>query len=134
MKKTYLATIVFLLIPWASAIAQDSAPVPIYQNYTSYDEQLENLYSVLGALHSISNICYHDNQKWRDFAQSLGTSENLNSLRRTRFFAAFNTSYRTLSTTYQNCTASAQQAYNLYKQQGKAIANNLLSKLAYSER
>ena len=89
---------------------------------------------MLGGLHSLSNICFNKNQQWRNFAQSLASSENLNPIRRTKLFAAFNTSYRVFTTTYQTCTDSARQAYALYKKQGKQLAINLLNKLAYTEK
>ena len=136
MKNVFLS-IIFLVFYTNSSLAesiQNISESKTYKNYTSYDEQLEQLYSILGSLHSLSNICFNKNQEWRDFAQSLASSENLNSLRRTKLFAAFNTSYRVFTTTYQTCTDSARQAYALYKKQGKLLASNVLNKLAYTER
>lgn len=136
MKNLFLS-IIFLVFYANSSLAEPTQNITenqTYRIYPSYDEQLEQLYSMLGGLHSLSNICFNKNQQWRNFAQSLASSENLNPIRRTKLFAAFNTSYRVFTTTYQTCTDSARQAYALYKKQGKQLAINLLNKLAYTEK
>lgn len=137
MKKIIVHSFILLIFFINNALAEEKKPIDnikTYQSLTLYDDQLSQLYSTLGALHSLSNICFGTNQQWRNFAQSLNNSENLNSLRRITLFAAFNTSYRTFTTTYNNCTPAAKEIYAIYKNQGKDIANNLLQKLAYSEK
>lgn len=137
MKIKFIQLLILFLFSIGNAIAEpvsDKDNAVEVQTLTLYDEQLAELYYTLGALHSLSNICFEKNQKWRDFAQSLNSSENLNSLRRAKLYASFNTAYRTFTTTYQSCTNTAKVTYAIYKKQGKQISNNLINKLAYTEK
>lgn len=100
---------------------------------TIYDDRLVQLYSALGALHFLTNICFEQTMQFRQKAEALAQSEKLNDLRKKNLFGAFNDSYNAFSTNYRSCTQSARKAYNIYKTDALAISASLITQLGQTQ-
>lgn len=106
----------------------DSSAMPS----TIYDADLVKLYSALGALHFLTNICFEKTTLWREKAQNLAHTERLNNLRQKKLFGAFNDSYYGFSTNYRTCTWRALKAYNIFKADAFSLSSRLIAQLGQS--
>jgi uncharacterized protein (TIGR02301 family) len=92
-----------------------------------YDEKLNRLSEILGAVHYLRELCgANEGQAWRQRMQDLMDAEGSSALRKARLTRSFNTGYRTYSRTYSTCTPSAQTAINRFLTEGADLADGIV--------
>src|ERR1700748_2085143 len=70
-----------------------------------FDNDLQRLAEILGALHYLRGICgTNEGAKWRNQMQALVDAEAPNGDRRQKIVARFNQGYRGFQQTYRSCT------------------------------
>lgn len=128
MKK--LLAIVSVLLCVAApmrALAQQQPPVET----APYDNELQRLAEILGALHYLRAICgSKEGQKWRNEMQALLDSEAPDGERRKKIAASFNRGYRGFQQTYRTCTPAADIAIRRYLEEGAKIARDITARYA----
>ncbi|WP_273756464.1 TIGR02301 family protein [Bartonella sp. MM73XJBT] len=114
-----LIKIVFFIFFFAltSTFAQQSPP---------YETKLLRLAEILGALHSLQNLCGTPTNQWYDYMNALIEAEQPIQQRRSYFYAAFNEAYRAFSENYHHCTQSAIEANQRYIKEGRSLSESLL--------
>jgi uncharacterized protein (TIGR02301 family) len=107
-----------------------AAPVTVLAQASDtkpYDEKLNRLAEVLGAVHYLRELCgANEGQAWRGRMQELMDAEGSSALRKARLSRSFNTGYRTYSRTYSTCTPSAQTAINRFLVEGADLADGIV--------
>jgi len=123
--KKLLTTALILLclaVPVRAAEPVETAP---------YDNELQRLAEILGALHYLRAICgANEGQKWRDQMQALLDSEAPDGDRRRKIAASFNRGYRGFQQTYRTCTPAADIAIRRYLDEGAKIAREITARYA----
>jgi uncharacterized protein (TIGR02301 family) len=96
-----------------------------------FDNDLQRLSEILGALHYLREICgAREGQKWRDEMNALIDSEAPGGDRRSRMIASFNRGYRGFQQTYRSCTPAADVAIRRYLEEGSKIAREVTARYA----
>jgi uncharacterized protein (TIGR02301 family) len=115
---TILAIVVCLTAP-----ARAIEPVPPFEN------DLERLSEILGALHYLRTICgANEGHKWRNEMQALVDAEAPSGDRRARMIANFNRGYRSYQQTYRTCTPAADLAIRRYLEEGAKISRDVTAR------
>jgi uncharacterized protein (TIGR02301 family) len=127
--KPTLPVFIMLLIlaaPVAVSRAEENpAPPAPYQN------ELERLAEILGALHHLRSICgANEGQTWRNEMQALIEAETPTGDRRNRLVASFNRGYRGFQQSYHTCTRAADLAIRRYLDEGARIARDITARYA----
>lgn len=101
----------------AEAPAAEEKPAP-------YDERLERLSEILGAVHYLRNLCGGaEEDGWRASMQQLIELDAANEpKRREKLTAAFNRGYRSFAAIYTACTEPAVVAEERYRNEGATLA------------
>lgn len=107
--------------PAAPAVEEKPAP---------YDERLERLSEILGAVHYLRNLCMDKAEdNWRASMQRLITLEAGNEPKRQeKLTAAFNRGYRSFAAIYTACTDSAVVAEERYRNEGATLATEITAR------
>ena len=94
-----------------------------------FDNDLQRLSEILGALHYLRAICgSNEGQKWRSEMQALIEAEAPGGERRERMIASFNRGYRGFQQTYRSCTPAADFAIRRYLEEGSKIAREITAR------
>ncbi|WP_411034992.1 TIGR02301 family protein [Shinella sp. BYT-45] len=95
-----------------------------------YDERLERLSEILGAVHYLRNLCMDTAEDgWRAAMQRLIDLEAANEpKRREKLTAAFNRGYRSFAAIYTACTDSAVVAEDRYRNEGATLATEITAR------
>jgi uncharacterized protein (TIGR02301 family) len=94
-----------------------------------YDNELQRLAEILGALHYLRAVCgAKEGQKWRDEMQALLDAEAPDGDRRRKIVAGFNRGYRGFQQTYRTCTPAADLAIRRYLEEGAKIARDITAR------
>jgi uncharacterized protein (TIGR02301 family) len=124
MLKRALVTLFILTAVLAPARAVDGGPAP-------YDNDLQRLAEILGALHYLRGICgANEGQKWRNEMQALVDAEAPSGSRRDLLIASFNRGYRGFQQTYRTCTQAADLAIRRYFEEGTKISRDITARYA----
>jgi len=100
-----------------------AAPLHAQTGAAPFDNDLQRLSEILGALHYLRAICgSNEGQKWRNEMQALVDAEAPTGDRRDRMIASFNRGYRGFQQTYRSCTPAADFAIRRYLDEGSKIA------------
>ncbi len=122
MKK--LAIIASILLCLAVPVRADDTPAP-------FDNDLQRLAEILGALHYLRAVCgANEGQKWRDQMQALIDTETPDGERRRKIIASFNRGYRGFEQTYRSCTPAADLAIRRYLEEGAKISREITARYA----
>ncbi|GAA4181816.1 TIGR02301 family protein [Shinella granuli] len=107
--------------PPAAAVEEKPAP---------YDERLERLSEILGAVHYLRNLCMDKPEDgWRASMQRLIELEAANEPKRQeKLTAAFNRGYRSFAAIYTACTDSAVVAEERYRNEGATLATEITAR------
>ena len=109
--------------------AAKEAPV-IEEKPAPYDERLERLSEILGAVHYLRNLCAgtaEDN--WRASVQRIIELEaGKEPKRQEKLTAAFNRGYRSFAAIYTACTDSAVVAEERYRNEGATLATEITAR------
>lgn len=132
MKAILLALL--LLAPAGAATAQQAAETPadapVEEKPAPYDERLERLSEILGAVHYLRNLCAPAPEDgWRTAMQRLVELEAAGEpKRREKLTAAFNRGYRSFAATYTSCTQPAVVAEARYRAEGATLAAEITAR------
>ncbi|MBN9055685.1 TIGR02301 family protein [Shinella sp. NM-101] len=138
MKLIRLALIASLALA-GPALAQKAKPAagtetpaaaPVEEKPAPYDERLERLSEILGAVHYLRNLCAgkaEDN--WRAAMQRIIELEAAKEPKRQeKLTAAFNRGYRSFAAIYTACTDSAVVAEERYRNEGATLATEITAR------
>jgi uncharacterized protein (TIGR02301 family) len=138
MKAIRLAVTLGLLLV-APALAQQAkgsagkevpAAAPVEEKPAPYDERLERLSEILGAMHYLRNLCSEKAEdNWRASAQRIIDLEaGAEPRRKEKLTAAFNRGYRSFAAIYTACTDSAVVAEERYRNEGATLATEITAR------
>ena len=127
------------MIPARTALAQTAADdkakpstdTPVVEEKPApYDERLERLSEILGALHYLRNLCTEKAEdNWRGSMQRLIDLEaGREPKRQEKLTAAFNRGYRSFAAIYTACTDSAVVAEERYRNEGATLATEITAR------
>ena len=107
--------------PEAAVVEEKPAP---------YDERLERLSEIIGAVHYLRNLCRDQAEDgWRASMQRLIEMEAANEPKRQeKLTAAFNRGYRSFAAIYTACTDSAVVAEERYRNEGATLATEITAR------
>jgi uncharacterized protein (TIGR02301 family) len=102
------------------------------QGEPPFDNDLQRLSEILGALHYLRGICgANEGLKWRNEMQALIEAETpAGSARRARMVASFNRGYRGFQQSYRSCTPAADLAIRRYLAEGAKISREVTARYA----
>lgn len=121
MKRLLTIGSILLCLAALPARAQET-PAP-------FDNDLQRLAEILGALHYLRAVCGSDEgQKWRNQMQALIDAEAPGGERRRKIVASFNRGYRGFQQTYRTCTPAADLAIRRYLDEGAKIARDITAR------
>lgn len=107
--------------------AAASLPALAAPDTRPYDEKLNRLAEILGAVHYLRELCgASDGQYWRERMRELLEAEANSALRKARLTRSFNQGYRSYSRTYITCTPSARTAITKFLAEGAQISDTLV--------
>jgi uncharacterized protein (TIGR02301 family) len=119
------------LIVLSAIVLTLGAEPPRAQTAAPFDNDLQRLSEILGALHYLRAICgAKEGQKWRNEMQALIDAEVPSGERRTRMIASFNRGYQGFQQTYRTCTPAADFAIRRYLEEGSRIARDITGRYA----
>jgi uncharacterized protein (TIGR02301 family) len=109
-----------------------AAPVPpALTEPAPYDQNLQRLAEILGALHFLRGICStNEGQKWREQAQALIDTETPAGDRHDQMISSFNRGYRSFQQSYRTCTPAAVVVIRRYLEEGASIARDVTARYA----
>jgi uncharacterized protein (TIGR02301 family) len=97
----------------------------------AYENDLQRLSEILGALHYLRDICgAREGQTWRNEMQALLDAEAPSGERKERLTASFNRGYRGFQQSYRTCTPAADVAIRRYLEEGAKIARDITARYA----
>ncbi len=97
----------------------------------AYENDLQRLSEILGALHYLRDICgAREGQTWRNEMQALLEAEAPSGERKERLTASFNRGYRGFQQSYRTCTPAADFAIRRYLEEGAKIARDITARYA----
>ncbi|ANH03650.1 TIGR02301 family protein [Shinella sp. HZN7] len=111
--------------------AKETPPaVVVEEKPAPYDERLERLSEILGAVHYLRNLCMDKPEDgWRASMQRLIELEAANEPKRQeKLTAAFNRGYRSFAAIYTACTDSAVVAEERYRNEGATLATEITAR------
>jgi uncharacterized protein (TIGR02301 family) len=104
-------------------------PARAQETPAPFDNDLERLAEILGALHYLREVCGSaEGQKWRNQMQALIDAEAPGGERRGKIVASFNRGYRGFQQTYRTCTPAADLAIRRYLDEGAKIARDITAR------
>ena len=131
LRHALLVTSVALALVQAPARAQTPSVQQQNAAATAFDQSLQRLSEILGALHYLRNICgANEGPKWRDEMAALVAAEAQAADRKARMTAAFNRGYRGFQQNYRTCTPAADMVIRRYLDEGSKIARDLTARYA----
>ncbi len=131
LRHVLLVTSVALALVQAPARAQTPSVQQQNAAATAFDQSLQRLSEILGALHYLRNICgANEGPKWRDEMAALVAAEAQAADRKARMTAAFNRGYRGFQQNYRTCTPAADMVIRRYLDEGSKIARDLTARYA----
>ncbi|MDX3973126.1 TIGR02301 family protein [Shinella sp.] len=110
--------------------AQTPGAAAVEEKPTPYDERLERLSEIIGAVHYLRNLCTDKAEdNWRASMQRLIEMEAGNEPKRQeKLTAAFNRGYRSFAAIYTACTDSAVVAEERYRNEGATLATEITAR------
>jgi len=122
MSKNILAALIVFCLAGPASAQEAAAP---------FDNDLQRIAEVLGALHYLRGICgTNEGSKWRNEMQALLDAETPSGERRARMIAGFNRGYNGFQQTYRTCTPAATVAIRRYIDEGLKISRDLTARYA----
>jgi uncharacterized protein (TIGR02301 family) len=100
--------------------------VPAHAQTAPYDEKVQRLAELIGALHYLRNLCGETGNDWRLSMEDLLAAEKPEGERRKRYIASFNRGYRSFASVHTICTATSMEAISLYMKEGEALSREIV--------
>ena len=128
--KVIRAALAALLILAPPAFAQQAETATPEEKPAPYDERLERLSEILGAVHYLRNLCAgKEEDNWRESMRKLIELEAANEPKRQeKLTAAFNRGYRSFAAIYTACTRPAVVAEERYRNEGATLATEITAR------
>lgn len=112
------------------ASAEPAAPPPPVPD-PPYEQKLERLAEILGAMHYLRGLCVPaEAQVWRQEMAQLIEAEAPSPDRRDRLVQAFNRGQSAFRESYRTCTTAATVAADRYRDEGLALSREISSRFA----
>jgi len=94
-----------------------------------YEQQLQRLAEILGALHYLRPLCGAEEPSvWRDQMDQILTAEDPTPDRRARIVSQFNHGFSSFATVYRTCTPAALTAIDRYIAEGKKLTRDITAR------
>jgi uncharacterized protein (TIGR02301 family) len=94
-----------------------------------YEQQLQRLSEILGALHYLRPLCGAEEPSvWRDQMDQILTAEDPTPERRARIVSQFNRGYSSFATIYRSCTPAALTAVDRYMAEGTKLTRDITAR------
>jgi uncharacterized protein (TIGR02301 family) len=113
-----------------AALAQGTAPAaPAAPADPPYEQQLQRLAEILGALHYLRPLCGAEEPAvWRDQMDQLLAAEDPTPERRARLVSQFNHGFSSFASVYRNCTPAALAAIERYIAEGARLTRDITTR------
>ena len=106
-----------------------AAPARAVDSGALFENELERLSEILGALHYLRPLCgVNEGPKWRNEMRALLDAEAQAPDRRTKLMASFNRGYNGFQQTYRSCTDAADLAIRRYLDEGTKISREITAR------
>lgn len=94
-----------------------------------YEQQLQRLAEILGALHYLRPLCGAEEPSvWRDQMDEILKAEAPKPDRRARLVSQFNHGFSSFATVYRACTPAALTAVDRYMAEGKRLTRDITAR------
>ena len=94
-----------------------------------YEQQLQRLAEILGALHYLRPLCGAEEPSvWRDQMDQILIAEDPTPDRRARIVSQFNHGFSSFATVYRTCTPAALTAIDRYMAEGKKLTRDITAR------
>lgn len=94
-----------------------------------YEQQLQRLAEILGALHYLRPLCGAEEPSvWRDQMDQILAAEDPTPERRARIVSQFNLGFSSFATVYRTCTPAALTAIERYLLEGKKLTRDITAR------
>ena len=94
-----------------------------------YEQQLQRLSEILGALHYLRPLCGAEEPSvWRDQMDQILTAEDPTPERRAQIVSQFNRGYSSFATIYRSCTPAALTAVERYMAEGTKLTRDITAR------
>ena len=94
-----------------------------------YEQQLQRLSEILGALHYLRPLCGAEEPSvWRDQMDQILTADDPTPDRRARIVSQFNRGYSSFATIYRSCTPAALTAVDRYMAEGAKLTRDITAR------
>jgi len=94
-----------------------------------YEQQLQRLAEILGALHYLRPLCGAEEPSvWRDQMDQILAAEDPTPDRRARIVSQFNHGFSSFATVYRTCTPAALTAIDRYMAEGKKLTRDITAR------
>jgi uncharacterized protein (TIGR02301 family) len=111
----------------APALAQGTAPAAPAD--PPYEQQLQRLAEILGALHYLRPLCGAEEPAvWRDQMDQLLEAEEPTPERRARLVSQFNHGFSSFASVYRSCTPAAFAAVDRYMAEGTRLTRDITAR------
>ena len=112
-----------------AARAQDAAGAGAGAGDPPYEQQLQRLAEILGALHYLRPLCGAEEPSvWRDQMDQILAAEDPTPDRRARIVSQFNHGFSSFATVYRTCTPAALTAIDRYMAEGKKLTRDITAR------
>ena len=106
-----------------------TATAPAESKPAPYDDRLERLSEIIGAVHYLRNLCAGPEDGWRESMQRLIALDAAGEpQRQEKLTAAFNRGYRSFAAIYTSCTEPAVVAEERYRNEGATLATEITAR------
>lgn len=127
VQMTAIALALVLVTSPLAARAEDSAGAGAGD--PPYEQQLQRLAEILGALHYLRPLCGAEEPSvWRDQMDQILTAEDPTPDRRARIVTQFNHGFSSFATVYRTCTPAALTAIDRYMAEGKKLTRDITAR------
>jgi uncharacterized protein (TIGR02301 family) len=111
------------------ALAQGTTAAPAAPADPPYEQQLQRLAEILGALHYLRPLCGAEEPAvWRDQMDQLLEAEDPTPERRARLVSQFNHGFSSFASVYRSCTPAALAAVDRYMAEGKRLTRDITAR------
>lgn len=121
--------ILAIAVALALAATQPPALAQTTPGDPPYEQQLQRLAEILGALHYLRPLCGAEEPSvWRDQMDEILKAEGPTPERRARLVSQFNHGFSSFASVYRTCTAAALAAVDRYMAEGTRLTRDITAR------
>lgn len=110
-------------------LAQSGPVPPAGAGDPPYEQALQRLAEILGALHYLRPLCGAEEPAvWRDQMDQILTAEDPTPDRRARIVSQFNLGFSSFASVYRTCTPAALTAIDRYMAEGSKLTRDITAR------